>query len=674
MKRLIATIVLILTAVFAASAVEVYDVNRNWKFFTYTESNSIPVNLPHTWNNDALSGRGDYYRGVGNYLRYIDINNAWRGKRLFLRFGGANAVTDLLIGGSHVGQHRGGSNGFTFEITPYVEFGKPNLFWIMINNSQMIDILPTAGADNAYGGIFREIELIVTEQVAISPLYNGADGIMINYTEITDQSATGNVVMRVLSTKQKSDISGAVSIVDQSGGEVAHGVARAKVENGETLITIPFRINNPRLWNGREDPYLYRFHLTLTDGNEVCDEREVRSGVRTVSVDADGLKLNGRRIDVRGVVLHRDRSLVGTAMTAAQIREDIDIIDEMGANMIRVAGGSHAGEFYDQCDQRGIMVFNDLPLMGATELLNKGYYNTRDFRLNGSNQLNEMICQLYNHPSVVAWNLFSELEIRGENPVNYIADLNAQAKKLDPSRLTSGYSNQDGPINFITDLIVWAHTLGWVDGMVDDIKLWCSQMHTQGEWSYLRSAVGVKCGGSVMHQTDTLAKPVAPSNWHPERWQTHYHQTYTAAVAPDSLFWGEVVDCMFDFGSALYTYGDGVGVCDYGVVTFDRQIRKDAFYFYKANWNTEQPFVYIAERRWKRRPHPVQNFKIFSNRKEVILSVNGVPVDTVATVQGTALFEKVTLNTGTNNVEVRSSDGCYDSAQFEVPRSYLRSL
>lgn len=664
MKRFIVLIITLLSASLL-SARQSYDVSQNWKFFTYDEAHAVTVNLPHTWNNDALGGRADYFRGTGNYLRYIEMLPEWQGKRIFIRFGGSNAVTDLLINGSHAGQHRGGSNAFLFEITDLVSFTERNLFWVMVNNSQMIDILPTAGPENAYGGIFRSVEIIVTDRNAINPNVNGADGVTIRTTEVSEQSVKGSVQVELLTDNVRA-AEVEVEIVAPNGGVVARQRTKARNESDRNVANVPFSISNPELWNAGANPALYDVRVSLLMNDTLTtDNVTLRTGFRSISYSNNSLNINGKPFPVRGVIMHRDRSLVGTAVSADNVADDLDIISEMGANTIFVVGGSMGREFYDECDHRGLLVITGIPFTGSNVLNYKGFYNTESFRNNGRQQLDETISQLRNHPSIVAWNLFTELEIRGESPVPYISELNQRVKRLDPSRLTAGISNQDGEINFITDLVVWSHTFGWIEGLPEDISIWQRQMHNNPEWSSLRSAVAYRCGGNVLDVSDVLEKPIASGNIHPERWQTHFHDTYLRSLSADSLFWGSFINCMFDFGSVNTMGGDGTGINDSGIVTFDRQTRKDAYYIYKAAWNESEPFVYIAEKRWKRRRESSQSIIVYSNLPSVELMVNGTPLAAVEGVDGKFVWEGVSLMPGKNEISAFGG-GVSDDATIEI--------
>ena len=671
LKYLLLLTATLLLSVVGAEARQTYDLSHNWKFFTHSESESHIVNLPHQWNLDALSGKADYYRGEGNYMRYIDAKPEWRQRRVYIRFEGASLVTDLLVNGRYVGRHEGGSNAFTFEIGDLLGYNGRDLIWIIVNNGKNIDVMPTEGNGINYGGLFREVKLIVEEPTHFALEHYSSNGIYINTKELSTEVARGEVEVKV---SAKSVVSGTIdlTISDADGNEVFATSQRVRTINGTTTAYIPFEVANPTLWHGTANPAMYSFTATLSTGDEVKDKVRTTYGFRTIAVGNEGIMLNGEPYPVRGVLLHRDRPLCGNAIYARDIEEDLAIAVEMGANTVRIVGGTHHPRLYDICNDLGLLVINDLPFIGSTTINGKGFFNTEAFRQNGKEQLSEMIYQLYNHPSVAVWNLFSEMEVRGESPVAFIRELNSLAKRIDPARLTCGWSNQDGEINFITDLVVWSHVFGWTDGLPEDIAVWQEQIHNNPDWRALRSGVSYKCGGSIFHQSDLLEKPVANSHWHPERWQAHFHDTYLASLAGDELFWGLFVDSLFDYPAVDASRASG-RMSDMGLVSFNRQERKDAFYRYKGAWNRNDEFVHIAEKRWSRRLDTLQTIKVYTNLPTAELTLNGEFVGQRENEGGVMTWSNLDLERGINRIEV-TSRGLTDSTVIEIPENYSVEL
>ncbi len=655
MKRLILIIIAILF-IGQSYAREIININRDWQFFTNiskSSDNAKNVNLPHTWNKDALSGKQDYFRGVGNYQKHINIPLQWRNKRVFIRFQGAGTVTDLIVNGRYVGEHRGGYTAFTFEVTSFLKYGEDNMFWVIVNNAPQMDVLPTAGDINIYGGLYRDVELIVTEPSHISVRDYSSDGVYLTQRNVTQEKAEVDALVKIDGLANRN-LTVNLSVITPRKDTILRQSARFRVPaSGQGEVKMPFIIETPNLWNGTKNPYLYDVAVEIMDDTLLCDGVNIPMGLRYFTMDShNGFYLNGEPYPLKGVVAYEDRAGVGLALTPYQIKEDLDLITEMGANAVRAAAYPHNKAFYEECDRRGILVWSDMPFIGPAYITDRAYIDTENFRENGRNQLVEMIRQRYNNPSVLTWGLFSNLTLVGDNPTGYIMELNNLAGEEDPKRVCVASSNQDGDINFITDLIAWTHSFGWTEGQPSDIKVWIDSF--KANWSQLRSGIIYGAGGNIYHQDDSLYRPVYYGNWHPERWQTYFHEQYYANLVNEPMFWGKFVANMFDYGSAARPWGNDDGVNDMGLVTFDRKYRKDAFYFYKANWNEVEPFVYIAERRWDDRTHKEQKLRVFSNEGEAELIVNGVSLGKKTGINGTYEWDAV-LNDGDNLIEARTA-------------------
>lgn len=665
---LVSMILLFLGAI-DVSGREVFNINRNWKFFSSTDISSdaaLYVNLPHIWNHDALSGKRDYFRGMGNYHKEINIPNSWRGKRIFIRSYGANSISNVLINGKHIGEHRAGYTSFAYDITDHIQFGKNNSFWIIVNNSPQLDVLPVAGDQNSYGGLFRDIELVVTGRDIVSLTDYGSDGIYIKQKSVTRERVNAEALI-MLNGVRDNNVTAVLTVTDSDNEPVTSESVKVRLNGRMTSeVNIPFGFDNPRLWDGEADPYMYNVQVKVLVGEgAVSDSVTIQTGFRSISTSPDGqFMLNGEPYKLKGVIVTQDRAMAGTAITKSQVEEDFDLITKMGANAVRIKGVCHHPEFYNLCDKYGILVWNDLPLMGAVYLTDRAFINTESFRANGLYQANEIIRQKYNHPSVVMWGLFSNMGTRGDSPIDYITKLNMSVKREDPSRLTVASSNDDGEINFITDLISWDHHFGWREGVPSDIQIWKRQL--QLNWSNLKSAVSYSAGASIYHQSDTLAKPVFLSNWHPERWQTYLHEEYYKYLKNDN-FWGMFVGNMFDYGAAGRVWGEGNGINDYGIVTFDRRYCKDAYYFYKANWYVNDVFVYISERRWKLRKNKTQNIRVYTNMPEAELYINGISCGSEKAENGTIVWKGMELQEGNNIIEVRSGK-LFDKTNIEISK------
>ena len=325
MKRFFFVLLALLPAVSALAGREVYDIGRGWKFYTVDRRDSVGVTLPHTWNDtDAAVGRLDYYRGIGNYFRYLKARPEWRGKRVFVRFYGAGTVADLMVNGRHAGEHRGGNNAFEFEITDLLDYGGKNLLWVIVNNGARLDVLPTAGEENVYGGLFRQAEIIVTEPAAIGFDGYGGCGVLFATERADTLRASGSAAVTV-NVPDSRHVQLDMRILDARDSVVFSGHAKHRADGGLSVAELPFEIERPHLWQGTADPYLYTVTVVLADGTRT-DSVSFRTGLRTFSVDAArGFFLNGISYPLRGVVLWRDQAFSGPVFNEEELLSLIHI-------------------------------------------------------------------------------------------------------------------------------------------------------------------------------------------------------------------------------------------------------------------------------------------------------------------------------------------------------------
>ena len=637
-------------------------INQDWSFRFSHQVNANAarrVDLPHTWNaQDALGGKYDYKRGIGNYTKKIFIRPEWQSKRLFLRFEGANCVSNVFVNGKHIGEHRGGYGAFVFEITDKVEYGKENTLLVRVNNGEQLDVMPLVGDFNFYGGIYRDVHLLLTDNLCISPLDYASSGVYLIQQQITDKQAA--ICARIN--------------LSNGTGELRKAVLRLQVNDGKKTVyetekevsmiphtdvqveNIEFILKNPRLWNGTQDPFMYQTVVTLIKDGKELDKVEQPLGVRYYITDPDkGFFLNGKHLPLHGVCRHQERAEVGNALYPVHHEEDTRIMLDMGVNAVRLAHYPQATYMYDLMDKYGIVTWAEIPFVGPGGYADKGFVDQPSFRENGKEQLKEMIRQHYNHPSICFWGLFNELKEQGDNPVEYIKELNAIAHQEDPTRPTTSASNQDGALNFITDHIAWNRYDGWYGATPATLATWLDATHkNHPEIKIAISEYGA--GASIYHQQDSLVQTVPGSWWHPENWQTEYHIQNWKIINERPYVWASFVWNMFDFGAAHRMEGDRSGINDKGLVTHDRKIKKDAYYFYRANWNPE-PMIYIAGRRNVNRVKPLVDVQVFSNVEEVILIVNDCQCRRMKPDSlKVCLFKEVPLRKGRNEIEVRASD------------------
>lgn len=625
---------------------EIHPLNEGWRFFYASEPNSDNarfVTLPHSWNNDPTA-EGSLRETTGLYQNDLRVPAEWASKRVFIRFYGAQNVTDLFVNGRHAGEHRGGATAFTFEITDKLRFGAENSLLVIVSNAARTNVLPTSAEMNFYGGLYREAELIVTERTAVSPLYLGTDGVLVRQRTANKEKAEGEIEIH-LTSKNETTCTVAVDITAPDGRKVfADRVQHAKIDGRP--LKIAYTVPTPKLW-GPEHPDLYTVNVTVSkDGRS--DRMSVRTGFRQIQALPGALQINGTDIPVRGVVLYHDNALSAGTLTDADYDLDLEEIRNLGANALRSAVMPHAQHLYDRCDETGMLVWIDTPLQRAQFLSDAAYYATTAFEQNGLQQLQEIIAQNINHPSVVMWGIFSRLRNTGDDVRPYVRKLHDTARTLDPSRPTVAVSDKNGDINFITDMIVWRQAVGWSKGHPDDLLIWLEQLGRN--WSHLRSAIQYGAPGVIGHADIPLHnKPT--THRLPEERQALFHEEYACCLQNDSLLWGVWIENMFDFGSVRGHNGTN----PMGLMTIDRRSRKDPYYLYKAMWNRREPTLHIAGKHNARRYATQQMFRVYSSAGEPLMTIG---TDTIPmTLYAPCQYRSDTVElTGRAEVKVRAGN------------------
>ena len=642
---------------------ESYNLNEGWRFFFASEPDAADadyVTLPHTWNADA-NERG-YLRTTANYMRDIFIPAQWQGKRLFMRFGGAQSVAELFVNGKYVGEHRGGFTGFTFEVTDFVRYGQENHLRVIVSNSQRSDVLPLSSDMDLAGGIYRDVELMVTPMDIISPLYYGSEGVLIEQHKISRDKAEG-VVKVYLSTKSVDHTTLTVRFVGEDGYEVVSRTVKVSKISPDRAIEVPFEIIHPQLWS-LDKRTMYRVEVTLGDVKNPLDELVVYTGLRSVTVGDDNkLCINGVAVDVRGVSLPHDRQGFGTAISRDHIAEDFATMRDMGANAVRSIVGPHDSYLYDLCDKEGMLAWVDVPFSRFEfSFADICYYPTDALRNNGFEQLMEIVAQNYNHPSVVMWGIFSLAWQRGDDILGYVGELNELAHKLDVSRPTVSCSNNDGSINFVTDLVVLRQNVGWMKGSIEDVDIWCEQLSSNKTWSSLRCGVAYGEAGVRGHNTERVERASRDTRYLPERRQTDMHERYIEQIDEAGIFWGVWLDNMFDHASTRRAYGMNLA----GMVEHNHTDKKDAYYLYRARWNESLPTLHIADKGWCDRRDTLQTIDVYSSVGEPLLVVDGetLPMQRVGEAHYRA--DSVVVR-GTKTIRATDASGRYsDSATIRV--------
>lgn len=651
---------------------QIIPLTSNWDFyFAYNFEQHIEkerVSLPHTWNaQDVIKGLADYKRTSARYERILYMPVEWKEKRQFLHFEGVNSVATVFVNNKLVTIHHGGYTAFSAEITDYLKEGD-NLIMVDVSNAHRLDVLPLHGDFNVYGGIHRPVSLLITDKNCISPIDFGSSGVYITQRKVSTVEAE-IVIKTKLLLSAYNGLRIESRIIDKVGKVVNVQTNLLEAKDNDELIQ-SLKIIRPHLWNGKADPYLYRVEVTLLRNNQVLDQIVQPLGLRFFHVDPEkGFFLNGKYLDLYGVGRHEDVYGKGSALTDEDQEVDMNLIKDLGATAARLTHYPHSKHFYDLCDQNGIILWSEIPFVGPGGYTGTGYVNSPELRENATQMLTELIRQNYNHPSICFWGLFNELKLDFDDPQAFIKELGTLAKREDPTRLTTLASNLNAEtFTDLTDLMGWNKYYGWYGGRFEEIGAWADKTHLALPLKPI-SVSEYGAGASPFKHTEELSAPDPKGRFHPEEWQTAFHQKHWESLKSRPFIWGKFIWVLADFGSSIRTEGDENGINDKGLVTYDRKIKKDAFFFYKANWNTD-PILYIAERRNDSRHKALTHIKVFSNLLQVSLWVNGKSIgQKKKDAYNTILWEDVRLKKGVNKIVVKGRSGnelITDSCDWEL--------
>ena len=608
---------------------------KNWQF-TGPDGKTTAVDLPHTWNNiDGQDGGNDYWRGTCIYKTQFtapafDKNT----QQVWLQFEGVNASAKVTLNGVEVARHDGGYSTFRADVTALL--ADSNELIVEADNSKNDRVYPQKADFTFYGGIYRDVSLLVVNRNHIALGYLGGPGVQITPTV---NGANADIEVK---TWMEGDGEVEFSIYDAAGVEVLTGKGR------DTTVTL----EHPHLWDGVRDPYLYTCAVRLVLNGEVQDEVRQRFGVRSFSVDPKrGFFLNGRPYPLHGVSRHQDRKGLGNAITREMHDEDMQLIKELGANTIRLAHYQHDQYFYDLCDEVGMVVWAEIPYI--SEHMPNGRANT-------ISQMKELIVQNYNHASIVCWGVSNEITISTKNNRDMRDNhhqLNDLCHEMDKTRLTTlacyAMCGPFNPVAHITDLVSWNLYLGWyVPGLFLN-DLWLNFFHLV----YPNRALGFSEYGA--EGMPNLHSEHPRRGDHTEEYQAKYHEYMLRCFDRHPWMWSTHVWNMFDFAADARDQGGEPGMNHKGLVTFDRKTKKDSFYLYKAWWSDEA-FVHICSKRFTDRTASEIEVKVYSNQKTVALFADG---QKIAEQTGEHVFTfKVPLN---GEVKLQAVAGeCIDTASF----------
>ena len=604
--------------------------------FAKAGENFAKISLPHTWNDlDGQDGGSDYYRGTGTYK--LSLPDPTPGKRQYIELQGANHMATVSCNGKLLGEHRGGFSTFRFDLTEAMQ-ATDNELTVEVYNG-VCEVYPQRADFTFFGGIYRDSCFIETEQAHFDLMKHGSQAVFVT------AQVSGNTRIDLFPVNAEG-CTVSVQILDPEGKVVAAG---QKAATDHTFLRVD--VEKPRLWQGMEDPYCYTVKAELLKDGRVMDAVTVTFGYRSFHICPNtGFWLNGRNVPLHGVCRHQDRKDKGWAISKADHEEDAYLIKELGANTIRLAHYQHDQYFYDLCDKTGFAVWAEIPYISKHMEGKAACENTHS-------QMRELIAQNYNHPSIFVWGLANEITIGGycDEQTDNLRSLNALARHLDPSRLTTmaqlGSVTVDSDHVSIPDVQSYNYYFGWYSGTVE------MNGERMDAW---HAAHPDKCYGISEYGADnyTCWHSAAPFNHdYTEEYATWYHHEMLKTFATRPYLWATHVWNMFDFAVDSRDEGGFKGLNAKGLVTFDRKIKKDSFYIYKAYW-TKAPMVHICGRRFRDRAPGERDVTVITNETEVMLTVNGQPVATLPVTDHKAVFENVPLLSGENTLKATTANAC----------------
>ncbi len=603
--------------------------------FTF-DKNEI-VNLPHTWNDKDYT-----IRSKGVYQKKISIEKKHADDEIYLEFLGANSVCRVIFNGHFIGEHRGGYSTFRFDITKQYNWNGENVLTVVVDNSETTDVSPLMGDFTIYGGLYRDVNVICVDKNHFDLEFFGSSGVILN-----PKAEDGNGVLYINQhVIAKENAVTHFEVLDIENNLVSE----LSVDSNDKEVKLT--VKNPTLWNGQENPYLYKLKAVLKVDEKECDSVELNFGFRTCALSPiEGFSLNNAKVKINGVSKHQDFAGIGNAISADNMLTDLNIIKEIGANSVRLSHYQHDEQFYDLCDKAGLIVWAEIPMLSLPD--EAGVLENAEL------QLKELLYQNAHHPSICFWGIQNEIAMNGESIAMYqsVNKLNDLAHSILSNAITASanmyFVKNNSELNKITDLQGYNLYFGWYYDEVKDLSSWIDLFHEENP----KVALGISEYGADCNTKFHSNNPKV--NDYTEEFQAKYHEETYAIIESKEYMWGSYLWNLFDFGSFVRDEGGIKGQNTKGLVTFDRNIKKDSFYYYKAAWSKE-PFIHITQKRFKNRNDNKINIKIYSNVSEITLLVNG---EKVQTQNGNRIFTF-------NNVELKAGDNevvaCYENIKDDT--------
>ena len=608
-------------------------INDNWKFVKQAgnaaeamQAEGERISLPHTWNaEDGQDGGNDYYRGTCWYIKELTEVEKTEEEEVYLEFLGAAMISDVYLNGEKLFHHEGGYSTFRVNLTAYLT--EKNVLAVAVDNGDNTICYPQKADFTFYGGLYRSVNLLVVPREHFALDYCGTPGIKLT-PEVDLETKKANVTVEVWTSGNPKEVT--ITAAEQT----------KNVEVSGNYAKTVFEIEQVHLWDGLEDPYLYSAEAVLASGDRVS----TRFGCRTFEMDSQkGFLLNGRSYPLRGVSRHQDVKGVGNALSLEDHQRDMEIIKELGATTLRLAHYQHAQEFYDLCDENGLVVWAEIPYITM---------HMSSARANTLSQMEELIVQNYNHPSICCWGLSNEITAASAVDEDLLENhrlLNDICHRLDATRPTTMANvfmlEIDSPILEIPDINSYNLYFGWYLGDLEQNEEFFDEYHEK----YPDRVIGFSEYGADANPQYQSSKPEKGD--YTESYQAVYHEHMLKMIEERPWLWATHVWNLFDFAADGRDEGGKHGENQKGLVTIDRRLKKDAFYLYKAAWNQKEPFVHLCGKRYADRAEEMTEVKVYSNQPEVTLFVDGNEVETKA---GKTIFTFPVALQGEHTIEARS--------------------
>ena len=631
--------------------------NDDWQFRKTTGNDTSwqTVRLPHTWNSKDMQTTKDFYQGEGVYRKQLPPNPAWKHKRIFLRFEGAGSVAQVYLNNQLIASHKGAYGAFVCELTRSLKDSAVNELLVKTNNTARPDVIPiNHNLFGVYGGLYRPVSLIITAPLSFAVNDYASPGVFIRQQNVSAAAADITVTAKVDNKYPHTRQAILQTVISDATGTIIKTIDSSIqiLPQGMQLFHQQLRLTTPRLWNGLKDPYLYKVTVRILEQGQTTDEVILPLGLRHFEIiPGKGLFLNGQQLPLKGVCRHQDWWESGSALTNEQHAADLDIIREMGANAIRLAHYQQSEYLYSKADSIGLVIWAEIPFVNAVS----GHETD-----NAKQQLTELIRQNYHHPSIYVWGLHNEVYDR--TPGGFVNTLTTAlhnlAKSEDPDRYTvsvNGYGKMERFENRTADIQGMNRYYGWYEGKTTDLEQWITGLKNDfPEYNVILSEYGAE--GNIFQQTETPPAQFNPVNgqYFPEQLETRFHEIQGGILDKHPYLLGSYIWNMFDFAVPLWNRGGIPARNLKGLVTFDRKVKKDAFYWYKANWS-DTPVLYISDRRLTQRKSPQTDITVYSNIGQPNLTVNGRRINAVK--QGTTavhyIYTQVPLRKGQNKIQVK---------------------